>query len=136
MLINDRISFEYFVKLLSTWLRSFCEGVALARPCRCPVEEVWAVELGSTAGRPTSVSKSANMADLTFISNVESQPKDGDRLTSSNHGFKSASINMSKPYNSAINQTKLLKWLLFISANELEYYRLKLKVTVFPLVKV
>lgn len=115
---------------LITWFRSFCEGAVLARPWRCPVEEVWAVELGSTAGRPMSVNKSANMADLTFISNVESQPKDGDKLTSSNQGFKSASINISKPYSSAINQTKLLMWPLFITACKLKSPHSK-SVTVF-----
>lgn len=55
---------------------------------------------GSTAGIPTSVSKSDSIADFKRISNGESQPNDGDKFTSSNHGFKSESMRTSKPYSS------------------------------------
>ena len=56
--------------------------------------------MGSTAGNPTRVSKSARSADLTLVSRGVSQPNEGERFTSSNHGFNSESIRISKPYNS------------------------------------
>lgn len=67
---------------------------------------------GSTAGIPTSVNKSANIALFNRTSNGLSQPNDGDKFTSNSHGFKFSSINISKPYNSVlknkIQQTNLL----------------------------
>lgn len=52
---------------------------------------------GSTAGMPISVNKSESMADFKRVSNGESQPKDGDKLTSNSHGFKSKSTSTSNP---------------------------------------
>lgn len=63
------------------------------------VEEV-GLKIGSTAGIPTSVNKSANMALFNLTSNGLSQPNDGDKFTSNNQGFKFSSISISKPYNS------------------------------------
>lgn len=55
---------------------------------------------GSTAGKPTRVSKSTSRADFTLVSSGVSQFSDGDRFTSSNQGLSSESIRMSNPYNS------------------------------------
>lgn len=63
------------------------------------VEEV-GLKIGSTAGIPTIVNKSANMALFNLTSKGLSQPKEGDKFTSNNHGFKLSSINISKPYSS------------------------------------
>lgn len=60
------------------------------------------LKIGSTAGIPTSVNKSANMADFNLTSSGLSQFKEGDRFTSSNHGFRFESIRISNPYNSTI----------------------------------
>jgi hypothetical protein len=53
--------------------------------------------IGSTVGKPTRVKRSTNMADFTRTSRGESQPRDGDKFTSSSHGFRVESIKMSKP---------------------------------------
>lgn len=55
---------------------------------------------GSTAGKPTRVSKSTSRADLTLVSSGVSQFSDGDRFTSNNQGLSSESIRMSNPYSS------------------------------------
>ena len=55
---------------------------------------------GSTAGMPINVNKSESIADFKRVSNGESQPNDGDKFTSNNHGFKSESTRTSNPYNS------------------------------------
>lgn len=57
---------------------------------------------GSIVGKPTSVKRSTSIADLTLTSRGESQPRDGERFTSSSHGFRDESIKMSKPYSSAL----------------------------------
>lgn len=58
------------------------------------------LRMGSTAGMPTRVSRSAIRADFNLTSNGESQPKDGVKFTSSSHGFRQSSIRMSNPNNS------------------------------------
>lgn len=60
-------------------------------------EEVELRSIGSTAGMPTKVNRSDNMADLRRTSNGLSQHNEGERLTSSNQGFKFSSIKISKP---------------------------------------
>lgn len=55
------------------------------------------LSIGSTAGSPTSVSKSASIADFSRTSKGLSQPRDGERFTSNSHGFRFASIRISKP---------------------------------------
>ena len=55
------------------------------------------LKTGSTAGSPTRVSRSANIADFNRTSKGLSQPKDGDRLTSKSQGFRFESIKMSNP---------------------------------------
>lgn len=62
--------------------------------------ELLGLKIGSTAGIPTNVSKSANMADFSLTSSGLSQFSEGDKFTSSSHGFSWESIKISKPYNS------------------------------------
>lgn len=66
------------------------------------------LSIGSTAGIPTKVNKSANIADFNRTSNGLSHPNEGDKFISSNHGFKVSSTNISKPYNSKRNPTKMI----------------------------
>ena len=49
------------------------------------------------AGSPTRFNKSQIRADLIFISIGASQFREGLRFTSNSQGFKSESINISKP---------------------------------------
>ena len=56
--------------------------------------------IGSTAGIPTKVSKSAISADFNLTSRGESQPNEGVKLTSNSHGFNVSSIKISKPKSS------------------------------------
>lgn len=56
--------------------------------------------MGSTRGIPINVNKSDSIADFKRVSRGESHPREGDKLTSNNHGFKSESMRTSKPYNS------------------------------------
>lgn len=67
--------------------------------CNVEVEESLRT-IGSTAGNPTNVNRSANMADFNRTSNGVSQPNDGDKFTSNSHGFKFESIRISNPYSS------------------------------------
>lgn len=62
--------------------------------------ELLGLKIGSTAGIPTNVNKSANMADFSLTSSGLSQFSEGDRFTSSSQGFSWESIKISKPYNS------------------------------------
>lgn len=55
------------------------------------------LRMGSTAGIPIRDNRSASMADFSLTSNGLSQLREGDKLTSSNQGFKFSSIRMSKP---------------------------------------
>jgi hypothetical protein len=55
------------------------------------------LKIGSTAGIPTRVRRSASMADFNRTSRGLSQPRDGDRFTSNSHGFKLESIKISNP---------------------------------------
>lgn len=64
------------------------------------VVEETGLNIGSTAGIPINVSKSANMADFNLTSKGVSHPNDGDKLTSKSHGFKFSSTRMSNPYSS------------------------------------
>lgn len=66
------------------------------------VVELFVVGLktGSTAGTPTRVSKSDNIADLSRTSKGLSQPNEGERFTSKSQGFKLASIKISNPNSS------------------------------------
>lgn len=66
---------------------------------------LWGRNIGSIAGIPTRVSKSAINADFNLTSSGESQPNDGVKLTSNNHGFNVSSIKISNPNNSRIKCT-------------------------------
>lgn len=58
------------------------------------------LSIGSIAGIPTRVNRSANIADFNRTSNGLSHPSEGERFISNSHGFKVSSTNISKPYNS------------------------------------
>lgn len=58
--------------------------------------------VGSTIGIPIKVNKSHSIELLIRESSPESIPNDGDRLTSSSHGFNLSSTKISNPYNSTI----------------------------------
>lgn len=62
----------------------------------------WERKIGSTAGKPTRVSRSAIKADLSLTSSGESHPNEGLKFTSSNHGFSVSSISMSNPNSSKV----------------------------------
>lgn len=68
--------------------------------------------MGSMAGMPTSVSKSARIADFKRTSKGVSQPSEGDRFTSRSHGFSSWSMRISNPYNSTTTKTQLTNYLI------------------------
>lgn len=73
--------------------------------------DLWGCELlgrrmGSTAGTPTRVSRSATRADFNLTSSGESQPRDGVRFTSSSQGFSVSSMRMSKPKSSVVGEDK------------------------------
>ena len=83
---------------------------AVAPPPFCePLVDDAVVLDGSTAGRPTKVSRSLIIDDFTRRSIGESHPSDGDRFTSNSHGFKSSSTKISKPYNSENEKTNKQK---------------------------
>ena len=63
---------------------------------------LWGRNIGSIAGMPTRVSKSAINADFNLTSSGESQPNDGVKFTSSSHGFNVSSIKISNPNSSRI----------------------------------
>ena len=63
--------------------------------------------IGSIVGNPASVKRSTSIADLTLTSRGESQPRDGERFTSSSQGFRDESIKMSKPYSSALQRKQI-----------------------------
>jgi len=73
----------------------------LARDRYLPVSST----VGSTIGMPTSVNRSHSIELLIRASSVESMPNDGDRLTSSSHGFSLSSTRMSNPYSSVRHET-------------------------------
>lgn len=88
------------------------------------VVEETGLNMGSTAGIPIRVSKSANMADFSLTSNGVSHPNDGDKLTSKSHGFKCSSTSMSNPYNSEkITQYSCkLHYLFYPLSSNSQYY--------------
>ena len=49
---------------------------------------------------PARLNKSEITLDFILWSNIESQAREGERLTSSSHGFKALSIKISNPNNS------------------------------------
>lgn len=85
--------------------------------------------IGSIAGIPTRVSKSAIKADFNLTSSGESHPNDGVKFTSSNHGFNVSSIKISNPNSSrtAINNMywNVLVYILFY-IRRINNYRNKL----------
>ena len=72
--------------------------------CGC---ELFGRRIGSTAGTPTRVSRSAIRADFTRTSSGESQPSDGVRFTSSSQGLRVSSIRMSNPKSSVIKAKRV-----------------------------
>lgn len=84
-------------------------------------DEVEGRRIGSTAGIPTKVSKSANIADFKRTSSGLSQPKDGDKLTSNSQGFKVSSINISKPYNSTTVKIRIMYHFYFCVTYQSNY---------------
>jgi len=64
--------------------------------------------VGSTIGMPTRVNRSHSIELLMRASSVESMPNEGDKLTSSSHGFNLSSTRMSNPYSSEQHTKRIL----------------------------
>lgn len=90
--LNSKINKHSTVSMFFTFFGSDVESSGMC------------LTIGSTAGTPARVRRSASIADFIRMSKGVSTPKDGDRFTSRSQGFRDESIKISNPYNSEIHR--------------------------------